>query len=345
MQRAAGVLKPQTLLLVLTGFLLIGWGMAVTPAHADTISSQTAQVLPTGGTACPHITTSNLTPYIYDGALHSFEFTVPDTSYVAVAGSVGNTGLPFYLMTRWGAPASALKVHVDIETTLIEGTLPLTVTLLSAHGAGQPVCVTTVSMSVVKPGAVQTAPASSSGTPATPPTSSTYTPAQTSGGNTNTGKQGAISGGTAETPGIIGAPGNEGIEPSNPVSENATGVAQSATLGSLQSLASKACATAPAAQRTWLILLLAYALIVGLALWAEYPLSLPSMRTPERVAAITLVLLLLLLGFWYFSADCRTALWMPLAAVLIAVLGLLAAFRNHPRVMQLLPMQNTKISS
>jgi hypothetical protein len=52
--------------------------------------------------------------------------------------------------------------------------------------------------------------------------------------------------------------------------------------------------------------------------------------------------LLLLLGFWYVSAACRAALWMPLVAFLIAILGLLAAFWNHPRVTQLLLTKDSK---
>jgi hypothetical protein len=59
-------------------------------------------------------------------------------------------------------------------------------------------------------------------------------------------------------------------------------------------------------------------------------------QTPERVATAILVLLVLLLGFWYLSADCRAALWMPLVAFLIAILGLLAAFWNHPKMTRLL---------
>jgi hypothetical protein len=83
-------------------------------------------------------------------------------------------------------------------------------------------------------------------------------------------------------------------------------------------------------------------LIVGAILWAEFPMSVPWARTPERIATIILVLLLLLLAFWYFSISCRAALWMPLVAFLVAVLGLLAAFWNHPRVTQLLLIQETK---
>jgi cytochrome bd-type quinol oxidase subunit 2 len=105
------------------------------------------------------------------------------------------------------------------------------------------------------------------------------------------------------------------------------------------------CASDTSAYRLWLILLVLYALIVGAALWAEFPMSMAWARTPERIATIILGLLLLLLAFWYFSISCRAALWMPLMAFLIAVLGLLAAFWNHPRVTQMLLIQETKAAS
>lgn len=321
MQRTGWIIAPQTLLLFLA-LILTGWGIAPSLAFADTISSQTAQVIPPGGTGCPQITASNFTPYVYNGALNSFDFTVSDASYVAVVGSVGGKGLPFYVMSRWGAPAGALKMHVDIETTHITGTLPITVTLLSAHGAGQPVCMTTVSMSIGS-GPVQTTGTSPSAPAA--PVSGTYTPPKTSSTPSKTSP-------TTETPGTSASAATSATS-----AAASTGVA--ASMSSIGNALQKACATPLAAERTWLMLLLVYLLIVGIALWAEFPMSIPAMRTPERVAAIILVLLLLLLGFWYFSASCRTALWMPLVAVLIAVLGLLAAFRNHPRLTKIFLLQ------
>lgn len=325
MQRIGRGLAPHTLLLISVGLLLIGWAIAPAAASADTISSQTAQVLPPGGATCPQITASNLTPYIYNGALDSFEFTISDPSYVALAGSVGGEGIPFNLMTRMGAPGG-LKIHVDIATTPITGTLPLNVTLLSARGAGAPVCLTTVAMTVVT-GPIQSGPAA-------PPTSGSYTPTQTqTGGGTGAARGSASTGNTTSG---AGAASTVSAEKSMGSSGNELASKAALAVGSLMSLTERACATPRSAERTWLILLLAYLVIVGAALWAEFPAGVSPMRTPERVAAIILVLLLLLLAFWYFSLQCRTALWMPLVAVLIAVLGLLAAFRNHPRITKLL---------
>jgi hypothetical protein len=111
----------------------------------------------------------------------------------------------------------------------------------------------------------------------------------------------------------------------------------------MQSKLRDLCASEASAYRLWLILLVLFTLIVGALLWAEFPMSMPWARTPERIATLILVLLLLLLGFWYFSVACRAALWMPLVAFLIALLGLLAAFWNHPRVTQLLLIQDSNL--
>ncbi len=303
MHRNAEVMKPQTLLLVIAGFLF-ALGMIPASASAADLSTKTAQVVPPGGNGCPVVAASDFVSYIYDNTLNSFDFVISDASYVALVGSAGETGIPFNQMTRMGIDAQGkLKMHVDVEATRVGASLPITITLLSAR-PNQPVCLSVVSTTLA--GIAQTHAASQK--PA--PVAAAAKPEQ-------------------ETP-----TRSEAIPSAGGV------VATGSFVSSIGQALKGACATPLAAQRTWLILLLAYMLIVGIALWAEYPLSLPSMRTPERVAGIVLALLLALLCFWYFSATCRTALWMPLVAVLIAILGLLAAFRNHPRVTQLLVVRN-----
>ncbi len=295
-------------------------------AFALEATAQTVQILPPGGTSCAPVAVSGFTPYVYEGALHSFEFTVADPSYVAVMGSVGNTSLPFRLMTRRVDAAGMLRIHVDIAPMPISGTLPLKVTLFSARSGG-PVCAATVSMSAGSgPVAVQnnpvvpvvstvpTAPTTVSTAPATPATTVT----------------------TAPEP-----------NPSTPTTANplTTSTTQGTIVGTMQNPLRNVCVSDTSAYRLWLILLVLYMLIVGAALWAEFPMSMAWARTPERIATIILVLLLLLLAFWYFSVSCRAALWMPLVAFLVAVLGLLAAFWNHPRVTQMLLIQETKPAS
>lgn len=309
----------QLLLFVLASFAF-SIVLAAFPLKAFALdaATQTRQVLPVGGNTCVQISATNFVPYIYDGALHSFEFTVSDPSYVALIGSVGNTSLPFQVMTRKVDASGMLRIHVDVPTSPVFGTLPITVTMLSAH-SGSPVCLTVVSASAVS--GLETIPNAPSPTvPATPTVSA-----------------------APSTPGVTPAPKPSASDPV-PTTQKVltTSTATGSVVSTFQNPLKNMCSSDTSAYRLWLILLVLYMLIVGALLWAEFPMSMPWARTPERIASIILVLLLLLLAFWYFSISCRAALWMPLVAFLVAVLGLLAAFWNHPRVTQLLLIQETK---
>jgi hypothetical protein len=80
------------------------------------------------------------------------------------------------------------------------------------------------------------------------------------------------------------------------------------------------------AYRLWFILLVIYMLIVGIVVFAE-PWFLES-SVLSSTAAI-LVPLILLLAFWYFSASCRAASWIPVVGCVIAIVGLFLAFREY----------------
>lgn len=253
---------------------------------------------------------SNFTPYIYSGSLDSFEFTVADPAYVAVSATVGNTQIPFQYMTRLPDASGGVRIHVDINSTPVNATSPLVVTLLSAR-TGAPVCALVVAMDLGAGAPAAPAPATTQPTTPAP----AYTAPATYAPTTY----------TQPTP-----------APTAAVSASGSAAATSATSATvLRAL----CSSAAGAYRLWLILLIAYALLVGGLLWLEFPLAWTWAKTPERVAAIILIALIALLAFWYLSASCRAALWMPLLAFLIAVLGLLAAFWNHPRVSQLLLLE------
>lgn len=315
MQRTAAATLPHALLFAIAG-IVFACAMMPTLAAASEISTKTAQVIPPGGTynACASVQASNFVAHVYDGKLHSFDFSLSDSSYIAVAASAGNTGIPFNLMTRRVDQTGALAMHVDMPATAVGAGLPITVTLLSSRGAPLPVCLTIASAIVpgTAPHIYPAAPGPSTHTraPATPVTEKPM----------------------AQESEVESAQGGASIA-LPVVSSIGTSIGQAIT---------SACATPITTQRMWLILLLAYLVVVGVTLWAEFPLSLPALRTPERAAGIIMVLLLFLLAFWYFSEACRAASWMPLAAVLVATLGVLAAFHNHPRVSRLLlPQEST----
>src|SRR3989344_4085806 len=259
-------------------------------AFALDAATQTRQVLPVGGNACAQVSATNFTPYVYDGAIHSFEFTISDPSYVALIGSVGNTSIPFNLMTRRTDVAGMLRIHVDISPTAVAGGLPVSVTMLSAR-SGSPVCMTVVSANAVSVSGLSVIP---------------YTPVVTAPAT-----QPTVSSAPAK-PVVTAAPKPASSTPI-PTTQKVltTSTATGSVVSTLQNPFKNMCTSDASAYRLWIIL----------------------------------VLLLLLLAFWYFSISCRAALWMPLVAFLVAVLGLLAAFWNHPRVTQLLLIQETKPTS
>jgi len=312
--------SPYQLLLFVLASFAFSIVLAAFPLKAFALdaSTQTRQVLPVGGNACAQVSATNFIPYVYDGALHSFEFTVSDPSYVAIQGSVGNTLIPFNLMTRKADASGAVRIHVDVQPTPVSGGLPVTVTMLSAR-SGSPVCMTVVSANAV------------SGLSVIP-----YTPVVTAPPTQSTVSAPA-------KPVVTAAPKPVSSSPV-PTTQKVltTSTATGSVVSTFQNPFRNMCTSDASAYRLWLILLVLYMLIVGALLWAEFPMSVPWARTPERIATIILALLLLLLAFWYFSISCRAALWMPLVAFLVAVLGLLAAFWNHPRVTQLLLIQEKK---
>jgi hypothetical protein len=272
-------------------------------ASALDVASQTQQILPLGANNCAPIQVTNFTPYIYDNALNSFDFTVSDPSYVAVVGSVGNTSIPLSFMTRYTDASGGVRYHMDVNTTPITGTVPVTITLLSAR-AGQPVCASVIATKL------------GSGPVATAPSAPVQKPA----------------------PSVTPVP----TKPTVSVSGSTSAATSTAVVSVWQNPLKSICASAASAFRLWLILLVLFAIVVGGLLWLEFPMSWTWAQTPERVATYILVLLILLLGFWYLSPSCRAALWMPLVAFLIAILGLLAAFWNHPGVTRLLLIEEKK---
>jgi hypothetical protein len=91
--------------------------------------------------------------------------------------------------------------------------------------------------------------------------------------------------------------------------------------------------------RLWFILLAVYIVIVAVVVFAE-PWFLEG-SVIGSTAAI-LVPLILLLAFWYFSQACRAASWIPVAACVIAIVGLFLAFREYETPVLLPAASDTK---
>ena len=293
--KATRVAIRSLLLLLLLGVAAVVVTIAFpSQTSAAEVSVQTSQLLPPGGNTCQTLQVSGFTPYVYDNALNSFEFTLPDSSYVAILGSVGNTSIPFQLMTRRIDASGALHVHVDIATTPVVGTLPISVTLLSAKGSGQPVCISVITTSI------QSAGGSVSKAPTTQPV----------GGVT---KKPVASTGTATTT-VVGTLEN--------------GSATLPIVGSTESVLKNLC-SGGVASVLGIILLAIYALLMWLAISAEKP-WVTAIRPLEWTAVAIIVPLILLLGLWYFPESCRAQTWVPVVGILIALGAIIATYKNHP---------------
>jgi len=294
-------------------------------AAADISSVRTQQLLPVGGNTCTPLSAYDFAPYVYDKTLHSFAFTVSNSSYVALAGSVGGTSVPFYLMTRHGDAMGALRVHVDIPTTPVSKGLLLSVTLVSAQGGGQPVCMSTVSMMVS--GTTGSAEGSVSVSTTAPISITSVTTEAPSVPNDATGS----AEGSEESTGVtetIAKIEEEGRPTSVPEDEGVVKESTVLSIGSLQNKVVELCATGNRA-RVWIVLLAVYAVIAVIAVLAQFPASW-AYSTGQRTATL-LTPLILLLGFWYFAESCRPTLWAPIAAILVALAGLAGIYREYPQ--------------
>ena len=268
-------------------------------AAADTATVQTGQILPQGGNTCQTLQILDVAPHVYDGTLQSLDVTIADPSYVAVTGTVGETPVSFASMSRWQS-SQGLRIHVDTPTTAVRTGLPVTITLISAR-TGSPVCVSVISL------AVETKGAQLPVTPIPQPVS------HETSANPNSHHP-VVKGVVSATQNHAGTPGVHAV------------AAKPAVTASLSQRVAKVCEGSNA-YRLWFVLLLVYLIVVATIAFAE-PWFLK--RSALATVAAILVPLLLLLGFWYLSTSCRAALWIPLLAFLIAILGLLAAFWNHP---------------
>ncbi len=298
-------------------FLLM---VALSPNHAaaqSTGSIETAQILPPGQNSCQVINLTNIDPHVYNGELESFDVTVSDNSnsYVGILAQVGNTAIPLDQITRWAGAPSGLRIHVDTPDMPVSRGAMVALTLLSSP-ANSPTCITVLSFEVGGSGTITSVPThvspssspSSSGTPVS-------NPSQSTGGAQSSPTASIGSGGANSTH------TQPGLSDTGTVSTATSALAAASTAGT----ASPICAGSNA-YRLWFILLVIYILIVAVVVFAE-PWFLED-SVIGSTAAI-LIPLILLLAFWYFSASCRAASWIPVVACVIAIIGLFLAFREY----------------
>lgn len=271
-------------------------------AAAETSLSKTTQLLPPGGNACPAMIVDNAVLYIYNNELDSFDVIIRDASYVAVSGQVGEKTIPFRYMTRF-SEGSGVRIHVDVDAVSISKDLPVQLTLLSSP-QGQPTCLSVVGFTVAGTGKGSAA----------------HT------GSTSTG-QGKTTTHTDKTP----------QTPSKPVATSSTSTP--GTAGSILPTVPSSICSGNGSLQLWFLILAIYIVIVALTALAQPPLTQRSSAIP---LALILVPLVGLIAFWYFAPACRAAAWIPTVALLAAIAGLLAAFREQNPNLTVIPLPAAK---
>lgn len=299
----------------IAAFLLYFAPMA---ASAATANIQTAQLLPPGQNACPAAQLLAFKEYVYEGSLNSYDIFLADASYVAVAGTVGNTQIPFSYMTRSIDSQGVLRIHVDTPSIAVRDTAPITLTLISSL-PGRQTCLSAVSV-VLDGTSIATVGTTAPGQNQQPVVSN------------NKGKTGK------STPST-----NKALWGKEKKADAAskTGSAEAASSSSLvgessqTSVLNKICTTEGGATRLWTILLAVYFLIIAATI-----LALPDgkLNTPSSIllGIAVAVPLLVLLSIWKAAPSCHVGKWAPVAALLIAGMGLVLGLRHHPKVSRVL---------
>lgn len=280
---AHGNARTRLALYALTALFLVAPGYS----HAA-VSVSAHQILPPDQQTCPVVGATDITPFVYDGALHSFDITVSDPSYVAIGAQVGDMAVGFNLITRWFDQNGGVRLHVDVPTTVLTADTPVAITLVSAHpGSRSITCVVTVT---------------------------TVIPATTSNGHAGTGSSGSSSG-PASAPGTSGGTTSHAQRPSYPwghityttakpapqPTKPAATTTHIAPLVTATHSLGDACLKAGGPAKLWGILLVLYAVFV----WIISIMRGKDIESSDWNVGLVVAGFLGLLFFWYVSAACR----------------------------------------
>lgn len=269
-------------------------------AHAET-NVQVRQVLPPSAQTCPVLGATDVTPYVYDGKLHSFDISITDDSYVALSASVGDEVVPFNFVSRRYDQQQGVRLHVDITPQPLYTDTAISITLLSAHPGGQSItCLAT--LTTVVPAAYSSG-GQGSGTTGSAQTNQGYPWSNIQYGS-----------------GVSHAGNGQGTGGSQVVTGTPTATSTAPLVTATHSLGDT-CGTKNGPVKLWAILLVLYALFVWLL--ASRRITSGSDDQDWNVA-LTVAGFLALLFFWYVSAACRTGSWAPILATIIACVGLIA---------------------
>lgn len=293
------------------GFIILMFGVAVatafsltpTSASAASVNVITKPVVPQTGVCVPPVA-SAFKAYVYEGNVHSFDIEISDSTYVAVAGSIGEQGIPFIQMNRRITPTGTLRIHADMSTTPARQLIYIT--LLSAK-QGSPVCLTQIAINMgVAQQTLETITQSGGSTAnyytAPKKTAPAAYPTDTTAGQEEGEKAGGI---------------------------GATSATASAISAIKDTVKQNACGTKNGTSRLWFIFLVLYVLALG-----AIALSRPPATHPYPVAwliSAILIPLFLLLAFWYVLSVCGVSKWVPILAFVVGLVGIAIALRGSEK--------------
>ena len=283
--------------------------LAPSAAFADTVPTvSTVQLVPQAAT-CAAPTVLSATPYVYDGAVNSFDIVLSDSSYVALGGTVGKDfTIPLQYINRRVDQSGNVTTHVDTPSIPVYGTFPISVTMLSAQ-AGKGICATTVTFTLQGPAAPVAPPTAFQPTTPTAPVEPTST--QSSATPTPTSSVPSTTAAATVSVSVVGGP-----------------------VMSFSDTLTRICSTGQGALQLWLTLLTIYFVFIVAIVLSDVP---SIKRSALASSAMVLVPLLALFALWYAAPDCRTSAWVGLVACLIAAGGLVALLQDRREVPQLPP--------
>jgi hypothetical protein len=279
-----------------TTYIVALFVMSVTlsayPASALANTLLPIQVLPpAAGKSCPPVSTSEVSPHVYGGQLDSFDITVSDAKYVAVATVVNNSPVAYRYLTRWVNTDGTIRTHVDLQPTPVGQGVYITITYMSVQSTntGSITCIFTV------PALIQT---------------EHYMPLNQSSETKHQAQ--------ADKP--LSVPGDK---PTGTVSLATSSVVikdkiNPGIVGAASSL--RSLCIDGGAKRLWVVLLILFGLFAFML--STQKLEGGSVMRDWNIGLILLVFIGLQI-FWYASAQCRTGAWAPAFATLIAIAGLL----------------------
>lgn len=242
----------------------------------------------TTGTICSSPTASNFTPYVYNGHLDSFEYTIENPqgdSHLPLSISVVGEDVDLLYVSVWKIPGSNnVLVHVDVPESIALGKdVEIDVTHLQITQGPPPICIS---------GAVFHVKLADSYTP-----SVTY-PANTTPVSTPTNQ-----------------PTQQPATNTVPVVNTDTPVVPAATTTG----AGEQCTSLGA---WWLALLALLDILVSATLLVMMSVI---AKTNLRLALAVLIPPAFFIAVWYFFNSCHTNTWLPILAIILAIIVLIGS--------------------